>query len=566
MNIINRLTFFIVLSVFAFAPALELQAQNSNNFEIAKNLDIFATMFKELNANYVDEVKPSEFMKTGIDAMLESLDPYTVYIPEAEIEDYKFITTGQYGGIGSLIHKQGNYVVVSEPYEGSPAQKAGLKAGDRILKVNDKPTTDKSVSDISLVLKGQPGTSARLLIERPGTPKPIEKEIVREKITVDNVPYFGMVNDHIGYIKLTGFTQEAGNESKKAFQTLKEKNNLKGIIFDLRDNGGGLLNEAVNITNIFVKRGELVVSTKGKLADKNRSYTTPMDPLDTEIPLIVLVNGNSASASEIVCGAIQDLDRGVILGQRTFGKGLVQNMLPLSYNTQMKVTVAKYYIPSGRCIQAINYAKRDTNGIAAKFPDSLKTAFKTQHGRTVYDGAGIDPDIHMQPNTLSNITYALLSRYLIFDYATQFCLKHPSIDPPGKFEITDEIYNDFLKYISDKNYDYTTRSEKELADLQKSTEKEKYFENVKPEFEALKSKIMHNKNDDLERNKGEVKRFLSSEIITRYYYQRGRIELQLKQDEDVAKAIKILDDNKTYVSILDGSFQQAREKSENGKM
>lgn len=566
MNIINRLSLFIVLSIFAFSPGLNLQAQNSNNFEIAKNLDIFATMYKELNTNYVDELKPGELIKTGIDAMLESLDPYTVYIPEAEIEDYKFITTGQYGGIGSLIHKQGNFVIISEPYEGFPAQKAGLKAGDKILKVNDKPTFDKTVNDISTILKGQPGTSARLLIERPGDQKPIEKEIVREKITVDNIPYYGMVNDHIGYIKLTGFTQEAGNESKKAFLLLKEKNNLKGLIFDLRDNGGGLLNEAVNITNIFVKRGELVVSTKGKLSDKNKSYSTLSEPLDTEIPLIVLVNGGSASASEIVCGAIQDLDRGIILGQRTFGKGLVQNVLPLSYNTQMKVTVAKYYIPSGRCIQAINYSARDSSGVARKFPDSLKTAFKTQHGRTVYDGAGIEPDIHMEQNTLSNISYALLSRYLIFDYATQFCLKHPTIATPGNFEITDEIYNDFLNYLADKNYDYTTRSEKELGDLQKSTEKEKYFEDVKAEFEALKLKIMHNKNDDLDRNKTEIKRFLSSEIITRYYYQKGRIELQLKKDEDVAKAIEILDDNKTYLSILDGSFQQAQKKLENGKM
>ena len=566
MNIINRLTFILVFITVSFTPGLKLQAQNAENFEIAKNLDIFATMYKELSTNYVDELKSAELIKTGIDAMLESLDPYTVYIPEAEIEDYKFITTGQYGGIGSLIHKQGKYVIISEPYEGFPAQKAGLKAGDKILKVNDKPTFDKTVSDISTILKGQPGTSARLLIERPGEAKPFEKEIKREKITVDNIPYFGMVNDNIGYIKLTGFTQEAGNESKKAFQALKEKNNLKGIIFDLRDNGGGLLNEAVNITNIFVKRGELVVSTKGKLTDKNRSYSTSVEPLDTEIPLVVLVNGGSASASEIVCGAIQDLDRGVILGQRTFGKGLVQNVLPLSYNTQMKVTVAKYYIPSGRCIQAINYAERDTNGIAGKFPDSLKTAFKTQHGRTVYDGAGIEPDINIEPNILSNISYALLSRYLVFDYATQFCLKHPTIDTPDKFEITDAIYSDFLSFLSDKNYDYTTRSEKELADLRKSAEKEKYFEGVKPEFEALKSKMMHNKNDDLVRNSAEIKRFLSSEIITRYYFQKGRIELQLKKDEDVAKAIEILNDNKTYLSILNGSFVQTQKKEETGKM
>jgi len=569
MKTFNRLFLILAISLISIVPVLSQNtpnSENSGNFEISKNLDIFATLYKELNTNYVDELKPGELMKTGIDAMLESLDPYTVYIPEAEIEDYKFITTGQYGGIGSLIHKQGNAVIISEPYEGFPAQKAGLKAGDRILKVNDKPTIDKSVSDISAILKGQPGTPAKLLIERPGEAKPFEKEIVREKITVDNVPYYGMVNDHIGYIKLTGFTQEAGNETKKALLALKAKNNLKGLIFDLRDNGGGLLNEAVNITNLFVKRDELVVSTKGKLEDKNKSYKTMMEPVDTELPLVILVNGSSASASEIVTGAIQDLDRGVIIGQRTFGKGLVQNVLPLSYNTQFKVTVAKYYIPSGRCIQAINYAQRDTNGIAEHFPDSLKTAFKTQHGRVVYDGAGIEPDIYTDPKLLSNISYSLVSRYLIFDYATQFCLKHESIDTPDKFEVTDEIYNDFVNYLSDKKYDYTTKSEKELADLKKSAEKEKYFQDCKAEFEALQSKMMHNKTNDLERNKNEIKRILSSELITRYYYQKGRIQCQLRIDEDVAKAIEVIDNSKTYSSVLDGTFEQAQKKEENRKM
>ncbi|MEI6747862.1 MAG: S41 family peptidase [Bacteroidales bacterium] len=562
----NNLLFALALSLVFIVPAASQNTQNTDNFELSKNLDIFATLYKELNTNYVDALKPGELMKTGIDAMLESLDPYTVYIPEAEIEDYKFITTGQYGGIGSLIHKQGNAIVISEPYEGFPAQKAGIKAGDRVLKVNDKPTLDKTVSDISSILKGQPGTSARLLIERPGEPKPFEKEIIREKITVENVPYYGMVNDHIGYIKLTGFTQEASSETKKALLALKAKNNLRGLIFDLRDNGGGLLNEAVNITNLFVKRDELVVSTKGKLEDKNKTYKTLMEPIDTDLPLVILVNGSSASASEIVTGAIQDLDRGVIVGQRTFGKGLVQNVLPLSYNTQFKVTVAKYYIPSGRCIQAINYAERDTNGIAEKFPDSLKTAFKTQRGRVVYDGAGIEPDIYTDSKVLSNISYSLLSRYLVFDYATQFCLKHASIDPPDKFEVTDEIYNDFVNYLADKKYDYTTKSEKELADLKKSAEKEKYFEDCKSEFEALQSKMMHNKTTDLERNKKEIKRFLSSEIVTRYYYQKGRIECQLKSDEDVAKAIEVIDDAKTYTSVLDGTFEHAQKKEENRKM
>ncbi|MCD4663739.1 MAG: S41 family peptidase, partial [Bacteroidales bacterium] len=360
--------FFLVLLVL---NSVILIGQNSNNFEISKNLDIYTTLFKKLNTNYVDDISAGELIKTGIDAMLESLDPYTVYIPESEVEDYKFITTGQYGGIGALIQKQGDYIVIAEPYEDKPAHTAGLKAGDKILEIEGKSTEGKSTSDVSAILKGQPGSSVNVLISRDGIDDPFEMELARENIKIDNIPYYGMLNNRVGYIKLTGFTQKAGKEVKDAFIDLRDNNDLKGIILDLRGNGGGLLQEAVNITNIFVDKGEVVVSTKGKLPNKNNTYRTMNVAVDKEIPLVVLVDNSSASASEIVGGAIQDLDRGVIIGQRTFGKGLVQNVMPLSYNSQAKITVAKYYIPSGRCIQAIDYSHKDKNGDSKRIPDSL---------------------------------------------------------------------------------------------------------------------------------------------------------------------------------------------------
>jgi len=431
---------FVIMAVFlTFTPTYSLKAQTSSDFEISKNLEILTSLYKELNTNYVDGANPSELMKTGIDAMLDKLDPYTVFIPESEIEDYRFMTTGEYGGIGSLIHKQGDYIIISEPYEKSPAQKSGLKAGDKILKINDKSASGKSVEDVSAILKGQPGTSFKLVVERDGEPKPLTFEILREKITIDPVPYYGMIGQGIGYVKLNSFTQTASADVKKALLDLKTKNPLTGLVLDLRDNGGGLLTEAVNIVNLFVKKNELVVSTKGKQKDKNRSYQTNMDPIDANLPLVVLVNGNSASASEIVAGALQDLDRAVIIGRRTYGKGLVQNVFPLSYNTQVKITVAKYYIPSGRCIQEIDYAHKSTNGIADNIPDSLITAYKTMHGRTVYDGKGIAPDVTTDTSKLSTVSYNLITKYIIFDYATHFATIHPTIEPAGTFKLSEAI-------------------------------------------------------------------------------------------------------------------------------
>ena len=544
----------IVILLFLFNSVLVL-GQNSNNFEISKNLDIYTTLYRELNTNYVDEISPGYLMKTGIDAMLESLDPYTVYIPESEVEDYKFITTGQYGGVGALIQKQGDFIIVAEPYEGKPAHLAGIKAGDKILEVDGKSVEGKSTGDVSTILKGQPGTNVKVLIERPGIDSPIEIELERENVKIENIPYYGMLEDGVGYIKLTGFTQHAGKEVKEAFLELKDNNDLNGIILDLRGNGGGLLQEAVNITNIFVDKGQVVVSTKGKLPSKNHTYRTTNVAVDKEISLVILVDNLSASASEIVAGAIQDLDRGVVLGQRTFGKGLVQNMIPLSYNSQAKITVAKYYIPSGRCIQAIDYSKKDENGHGERIPDSLITAYQTKGGRTVYDGLGIEPDIKTDIEKLSALSYTLLTKYLFFDFATQFEMDNPEIDAADKFKITNEIYSDFVEYLDGKDYDYTTKCEETLEKLKKYANEEKYFEDISVEFDALAANLKKNKQDDLAKHKDEINKILRIEIISRYFYQKGKIISSLEDDIDIAKAIDIINEKDSYFAILDGSIE-----------
>jgi len=562
MNLrIHNLFIGIFVLVIAVHPVY-LFGQRNNNFEISKNLEVFNSLYKELNTNYVDELAPGELMETGIDAMLKSLDPYTVFIPEAEVEEYKFITTGQYGGVGALIQKQGEYVVVVEPYEGMPAQLGGLKAGDVILEVDGKSTVGKSTSDVSAILKGQPGTSVTILIEREGVETPFEKELMRENVKIDNIPYYGMIEDGIGYIKLVGFTQKAGKEVKDAFLELKNNNQLKGLVIDLRGNGGGLLQEAVNITNIFVDKGNTVVSTKGKLSSKNHTYRTTLNPVDKEIPVVILVDNSSASASEIVAGAIQDIDRGVIVGQRTYGKGLVQNVLPLAYNAQVKITVAKYYIPSGRCIQEIDYSHKDKNGLAERIPDSLITAFTTKNGRIVYDGHGINPDVATEEKEYSKLSYSLLSKFLFFKYATKYEIENPEIASAKDFQITDEIYDDFITYISDKDYDYTTKCEETLEVLKEYAEEEKYFADIQSEYESLTLKLEENKQADLTKHEDEIKRILRLEIISRYYYQKGQIISSLSDDDDIAKAIEIINQQDSYLAILDGSTEQEENKQE----
>jgi carboxyl-terminal processing protease len=547
-----------LIIVLAFVLlGLTTQSFTDNYFEIAKNLDIFATLFREVNTYYVDETKPGDLVKKGIDAMLESLDPYTNYIPESEIEDYRYMTTGKYGGIGALIRKKGDYIAIAEPYEGSPAQKADLRAGDIILEVDGKSVKNKNTDDLSKLLKGSPNTPIKVLVKREGEEKPIEKVITREEIKVKNVPYYGMVNSEIGYVVLTQFTEDASRNIKDGLKELKEKNpNIKGIILDLRGNPGGLLHEAVNLSNIFVDKGTLVVSTKGKLAESQKEYKALDVCLDPSIPVAVLVNRGSASASEIVSGSLQDLDRAIVLGQRSFGKGLVQNTRPLSYNTQVKITTAKYYTPSGRCIQALDYTHRNDDGSVGHVPDSLIKEFKTKSGRSVYDGGGVRPDVQMKARTLSKIAISLEIKEMFFDYATQYRIKHSSIEMPDKFRLSDAEYQEFVKWLDGKDFDYTTETEKELEELKKTATKEKYLDKVQKEFDALKSTLVHNKTEDLQLFKSEIKELLEREIVTRYYFQKGKIQHALSVDEEVKKAVEILSNKEQYNNILTGKYTE----------
>jgi len=540
-----------------------------NYFEVSKNLDIFATLFRELNIYYVDETNPGDLMKKGIDDMLESLDPYTNYIPESEIEDYRYMTTGQYGGIGALIRQQGDYVVVSEPYEGFPAQKADLRAGDRIVKINDIDTKGKKTEDISKFLKGQASTTLKLTIEREGEKKPIEKIISREEIKIKSVPYFGMLSKDIGYIKLTGFTENAATEVKTALLDLKKNPELKSLILDLRGNPGGLLKEAVDIVNIFVEKGTDVVSTRGKVKDWDKVHKALNAPVDLNIPVAVIVDRGSASASEIVSGSLQDLDRGVVVGQRSYGKGLVQQTRPLSYNAQLKVTVAKYYTPSGRCIQALDYSHRNEDGSVAKVPDSLISAFKTKNGRIVYDGGGVAPDINVEAQKYSSILTSLVTKNLIFDYATKYRSTHPSIGPAKEFKLTNAEYDAFLDYLNGKDYDYTTKTEKTIEELKADAKEDKNFDAISADIEALRSKIIHNKKEDLIKYSVEIRQFLEEEIASRYYFQNGRLEASFKDDKELKESIALLNDESHYKKVLttivkaDKPFSTDKEKQKN---
>lgn len=522
-------------------------------FEVSKNLDIFATLFRELNIYYVDGADPGKLVKTGIDAMLESLDPYTNYIPESNIEDYKMMTTGQYGGIGALIQKQGDYVVISEPYEGFGADKAGLIAGDKILKVDGKDVKGKSTDDIREFLLGQPGTKIELTIDRPGAEKELVKNVVREEVKIKDVPFYKLLEDNVGYIQLSGFTETASKEVKAAYEELKGKG-MDKLVLDLRGNGGGLLREAVAIVNFFVPKGTEIVSTRGKIKDWDKTYVAENLPLDTEIPLVVMIDGGSASASEIVSGSLQDNDRAVIVGVESFGKGLVQSVRPLTYNSKLKVTVAKYYTPSGRCIQRLDYSNRAKDGKVSAVADSNITEFKTINSkRPVFDGKGIAPDIKVKQNEMSDIATSLLVKNLFFKYATEYKLKNESEVKPADFKITDAMYKDFVAFLEDKDYSYTTESEDLLAALEEKSKEEKYFENIKMEYEDLKKKLAFHKNDDLNKFNAQIKRILASEIIGRYYYQKGQIEVMLKQDVFLRSAKETLTDKAKYDSILAGT-------------
>ena len=519
-----------------------------NFFEISKNLEIFATLYRELNVFYVDDVQPGDMMKTGIDAMLESLDPYTTYITESNIEDYRFMTTGQYGGIGSLIRSVDGEIYISEPYEGFPAFKSGLKAGDKLIMINGVEVKGKDQEEISKMLKGQSGTELEVTFERFGEIK--QTKLKREEIKIPDVPYYGMIDENIGYIRLTSFTQTASQEVKDAFLDLRDKQGMKELIFDLRGNGGGLLREAVNIVNIFVPRGQEVVSTKGKIEEWDRKHLTLSEPTDLEMPLVILVDAGSASASEIVSGTIQDLDRGIVVGNRTYGKGLVQQTRDLQYNSKLKLTVAKYYIPSGRCIQKLDYSHKNTDGEAEEVPDSLLKVFTTRNGRKVMDGRGIDPDILIEKTEFPHILGSLLSENLFFRYANKYTREHNEIDAADKFNLTDSEYEEFMDFLEDKNYSYTTDTEKELEHLQKIAKREKYWGMAEGEFEQLESVLKSKKNQDLIIFKSEIEDILVNEIVSRYYYQRGRIESSLATDIAVGEAKRVLKNTSEYQTIL----------------
>lgn len=545
-----RLLFFVLL----FSPIVSFAQEKQNNFEISKSIDIYNNVLRYLNMNYVDEINPAELNETAINAMLRELDPYTVFIPESEIEDVRLLTMGEYGGIGSIITYYDDNVHISEPYENFPAHKAGLLPGDAILEINGVNTEKKTVAEVSELLKGQPGSKLTLKLKREGEKDIITKTLTREKIKIDNIPYYTVLDGGVAYIILNQFTKDAAKELKEAFLEMKSQNELKGLVIDLRGNGGGLLNEAVDIVNLFVPKNKLVVYTKGKTPEQNRNYYTKQEPEDTEIPLVVLVNESSASASEIVSGSIQDFDRGVILGQRTFGKGLVQNILPMTYNTQMKVTVSKYYIPSKRCIQEIDYSKKSKNDTLAK-NDTLGPQFKTANGRIVYEGHGIQPDVKIEPETVSTITVHLYAQNVIFKYANKFYREHKSIPSPNEFVITDEIYDDFVKFVEQQDFKYTSESEKDFEVLVKTAKLEGYYDNIKPQLDILEDELKNHKDNDLINNRKEISEILKMEIVTRYYFQKGKIISTLKDDVELNRAVEILlnsNGKNEYETLLKG--------------
>lgn len=532
--------------------AVGVAAFDDDLFQISKNLDVFASVYKEVNINYVDDINSAKLVKTGVDAMLDGLDPYTEFVPESEIEDYKlhYVST-QYGGIGASIFARNGKVYVSDVFEGFPAQKGDVRPGDQVLKINDIDLSSKNNDQVSLLLKGSKGAAIKLLIKRDNVAQPFEKNLVRDEIKQPNVSYYGMVAGNMGYIKLDKFLENSAGEVTNALVSLK-KSNPTGIILDLRSNGGGILQEAVKIVNLFVQKDVEIVSQKGKIKDKNFTYSTVSAPLEPNLPLVVLVNSHSASASEIVAGSLQDLDRAIIIGQRSYGKGLVQQTFNLPYNSLVKITIAKYYVPSGRCIQALDYTHRKDDGSVVKVADSLIHEFKTKNGRSVYDGSGIYPDIFIKQEKFANVTQALVGKLLIFDYATLYRDKHAKIADIKSFGLSDNDYNDFVKYLADKNYNYITSSEKLLNNLKTEAAREKQFNDIQNEYDVLKTKLIASKKNDLQQHKDEIKQVLENEIASRYYYEKGRYEANFKYDKELAQAVKTMQDKTQLASILKG--------------
>jgi carboxyl-terminal processing protease len=541
----SRSSRFLAIGAIAFGGLATTVIENGNYFEIAKNIEIFANLYKEVNTYYVDEIDPSTLMKTGIDAMMESLDPYTNYISETQIEGYRFITEGKYNGIGADIRLIDELPTVVAPYLDAPAQKAGLKAGDKIIAIDGKDTKGKTTDEVSAFLKGYPGTEVALTISRPGQDKPLKITLVRDEVSVSNIPYSGMVSGDVGYIALTTFTRDAGNNVAKALRDLKtEQPNLKGVILDLRDNGGGLLAEAVNLCNVFVPKDELVVTTKGKVKDWDRSFRTMNPPVDMQVPLVVLINKGSASASEIVSGTIQDLDRGVLLGQRSYGKGLVQNTRDIGYNAKVKLTTAKYYIPSGRCIQAVEYK----DGKPVDIADSKRAKFKTRNGRPVLDGGGVAPDLLLDHDAGSNILQTLEEKNVVFKYVTEWMLKNPEVKTWEDFHFAN--WDDFVAFLNKQNYDFDTETEQLLKDLKEKSKTGGYL--AAADLQALETKVIAAKKADIEKHKERITDMIEKEIVSRFFFEKGRVQVGLRNDPEIKEAVKLFGDKAKYDAILKG--------------
>jgi len=542
-----KLGVFAMITVLLLSGILAFSVKNDRLFALAKNIDIFATLVRELDSYYVDEIDPDKLVTIGINAMLEELDPYTEYIPEENLADFRMLTTGEYAGIGALIGNRGEGNMIIMPYTGFPAQNAGLRIADYIIQIDTTNVSKMITSDVSTLLKGPPNTEVNLKIKRNADT--LDFKVVRKKIAIKNVPYYGKLDSKTGYIKLSDFTTNAGNEVRNALVDLKSQG-IERLILDVRDNPGGLLNEAVEIVNIFIPKGKEVVKTIGKLENVNFTYKTTKTPIDKDIPLIVLLNERSASASEIVAGALQDYDRAVLVGRKSFGKGLVQTTIPLSYNSQMKITTAKYYIPSGRCIQAIDYLKSRESGELTSVPDSLRKEFKTKNGRIVRDGAGIEPDQLLESISYAPISYSLVARNHIFDFATEYFYKHSKISDASSFFITDQDYNDFVSWLEGKEYDYTTFLQKSVEEMKKNAEKVDYYSEIKSQIEVLEKRINHSKEQDLITHKSEIRKILSEEIISRYYFQEGMIAAGLGDDVDVVAARKYFDQPEKFRLVL----------------